>query len=131
MVFKDGGDVSFTTSTSGSDNIISATVTHKYREIKYAANSSVIASQLLANSSDTALTLIGGENVSITTVDSSNTALPAGTLMINALDTWRNVEAYNQTTLSRSSIGTAALKFSNDFIYSDDEVSIMWTEIDE
>ena len=131
LVFKDGGDVSFTTSTSGSDNIISATVTHKYREIKYAANSSVIASQLLANSSDTALTLIGGENVSITTVDSSNTALPAGTLMINALDTWRNVEAYNQTTLSRSSIGTAILKFGNDFIYSDDEVSIMWTEIDE
>lgn len=132
LVFKNGGDISFTTSTSGSDNIINATVTHKYREIKYATNSSATASQLLANSSATALTLIGGENVSITTVDSSNAALPAGTLMINALDTWRNVEAYKfQTTLSRSSIGTAILKFGNDFIYSDDEVSIMWTEIDE
>ena len=132
LVFKNGGDISFTTSTSGSDNIISATVTHKYREIKYAANSSTTASQLLANNSATALTLIGGENVSITTVDSSNEALPAGTLMINALDTWRNIEAYKfQTALSRSSIGTAILKFGNDFIYSDDEVSIMWTEIDE
>jgi hypothetical protein len=38
--------------------------------------------------------LVGGNNVSLAKVNSSGEDLPAGTLMINAEDTWRNIEAY-------------------------------------
>jgi len=52
--------------------------------------------------------------------------------MINAEDTWRNVEAYRFTsnTLSRSSIGTSSLLFSSDFLITNDELGLCWTEID-
>jgi len=45
---------------------------------------------LLANTVSTVLTLVGGDNVSL----SHNENLPEGTLTINAEDTWRNIEAY-------------------------------------
>jgi hypothetical protein len=52
--------------------------------------------------------------------------------MINAEDTWRNIEAYRFTsnTLSRSSIGSSSLQFSSDFLISNDELGLCWTEID-
>jgi len=49
---------------------------------------------LLANTVSTVFTLIGGANVSLSNVNASNENLPEGTLMINAEDTWRNIEAY-------------------------------------
>jgi len=43
------------------------------------------------------------------------------------------VQAYKfaSNTLSRSSIGNGALNFGNDFLFADNEVSIVWTEIDD
>jgi hypothetical protein len=53
--------------------------------------------------------------------------------MIHAEDTWRDIQAYKfaSNLLSRSSIGSAAMKFNDDFLYSNEELSISWTEIDD
>jgi hypothetical protein len=60
--------------------------------------------------------------------------LPDGTLMISAEDTWRNILAYRFTSnsLAQFSIGASApLKFTDDFLWSNEELGIAWTEIDE
>ena len=54
--------------------------------------------------------------------------------MISAEDTWRNILAYRFTSnlLAQSSIGASApLKFSDDFLWCNEELGITWTEIDE
>lgn len=133
LIFKNGGDISFTSSTDADQNkVIEAAVTHKYREIKF-QNSADNPTQLLGDNSNIALTLLAGTNVAISNVGANNQNLPAGTLMISAEDTWRNIQAYKfqSNILSRSSIGDGTLNFSNDFIFSDNEIAIMWTEIDE
>lgn len=134
LIFKDNGDLSFTLDTDVNNNpIILPTVTHKYRGVQfYTSSSAQSATALLANNVNTVLTLIGGTNVTLSNLDSLGQDLPDGTLMINAEDTWRNIEAYRfaNNLLSRSSIGTSQLNFSNDFILYDNELSITWTEID-
>lgn len=135
LIFKDNGDLAFTTSTDLSGNqVITPTVTHKYRAVQfYPTTAANAATPLLANSVNTALTLVGGTNVSLTNLNSLGEDLPDGTLVISAEDTWRNIEVYRfqSNLLSRSSIGSSQLNFNNDFIMSDNELGISWTEIDE
>ena len=131
LIFANGTDVGFTFSTNtNNEPVITPTITHKYRGVQfYPTYSSESPVALLANTVSTVLTLVGGDNVSL----SHNENLPEGTLTINAEDTWRNIEAYKfqSNLLSRSSIGDTTLKFSDDFLFGEDEVGIMWTEIDE
>lgn len=135
LVFANGTDIGFTSSTNNNNEIVlTPSITHRYRGIQffptYASESAVA---LLANNVNTALTLVGGANVTLTNIDASNQSLPAGTLMINAEDTWRDIQAYKFTSnlLSRSSIGSTAMKFNNDFLYAGEELGISWTEIDD
>jgi hypothetical protein len=75
---------------------------------------------------------VGGDNVTLTTTDGNGNPLDAGILKINAEDTWRAILAYKFAggEFSRSSIGSGSLKFSNDFIFANDEIGLCWTEID-
>lgn len=135
LVFANGTDISFATSTNLSNEIvITPSITHRYRPIQfYPSTDSQSATPLLANNVNTTFTLIGGTNVSITNVNSLGENLPNGTLMINAEDTWRDIQAYKfqSNVINRSSIQDAAMKFSDDFLYSSEELGIMWTEIDD
>lgn len=136
LTFKNGGDIAFTSSTDLNGNqVIEAEVTHKYRSIQFYPNlTSAEPVALLANSVSTILTLIGGTNVSLSNTNTLGEPLPDGTLMINAEDTWRNILAYRFTSnlLAQSSIGSGApLKFGDDFLWSNEELGIAWTEIDE
>lgn len=135
LVFKDGGDLAFTASTDLNGNsVITPEVTHKYRGVQfYTDSTSNSPVSLLANTVNTVLTLVGGVNVSLTNKNALNEDLPAGTLMINAEDTWRSIEAYRfqSNSLARASIGTSALYFGDDFIMSNNELGLMWTEIDD
>lgn len=136
LIFKDGGDLTFTTSTDLNNNqVIEAEVTHKYRSVQFYPNlTSAEPISLLANSVNTILTLVGGTNVSLSNTNALGEPLPDGTLMISAEDTWRNILAYRFTSnlLAQSSIGASApLKFSDDFLWSNEELGITWTEIDE
>lgn len=131
LVFANGTDAGFTFSTNiNNETVITPTITHKYRGVQfYPTSSSENPVVLLANNVSTFLTLVGGENVTLSTGQN----LLEGTLMINAEDTWRNIEAYKfqSNLLSRSSIGDTTLKFSDDFLFGGDEIGIVWTEIDE
>ena len=130
FVFANGTDVGFTFSTNNNEQVITPTITHKYRGVQfYPTSSSESPVSLLANTVNTVLTLVGGNNVTLST--SQN--LSEGTLIINAEDTWRNIETYKfQSNLfSRSSIGDTTLKFSDDFLFGGDEIGIVWTEIDD
>lgn len=136
LIFKDGGDISFTTSTDlNSNQVIQAEVAHKYRSVQFYPNlTSSEPVSLLANSVSTILTLIGGTNVSLSNTNLLGEPLPDGTLMISAEDTWRNILAYRFTSnlFAQSSIDASApLKFSDDFLWSNEELGITWTEIDE
>ena len=133
LVFADGTDVSLGVALNSSSNQLTVTpsITHKYRPISYKAPDAASATSLLANSSDGTFTLVSGTNV----VLSREANDPAGQLTISAYDTWRDVLAYkiqNSTlTSSASSISTSNLAFSNDFLWSNNELGIMWTEIDD
>ena len=134
LVFKDGGDIEFTNTTENGNIIIQAAVSHKYRAVQFYSNLDASeATPLLANNVNTILTLVGGANVSLSKIAPNGDDLPAGTVMINAEDTWRNIEAYRfqSNVLSRASIGSQQLNFSSDFIISNNELGITWTEIDE
>ena len=136
LIFKDGGDLAFTNSTDLNGNqVIEAEVTHKYRSVQFYPNlTSAEPISLLANSVNTILTLVGGTNISLSNVNALGESLPDGTLMISAEDTWRNILAYKFTSnlLAQSSIGSSApLKFGDDFLWSNEELGITWTEIDE
>lgn len=134
LVFKDGGDVEFTNTTENGNIIIQAAVSHKYRAVQFYSNLDASeATPLLANNVNTILTLVGGANVSLSKIAPNGDDLPAGTIMINAEDTWRNIEAYRfqSNVLNRASIGSQQLNFSSDFIISNNELGITWTEIDE
>lgn len=135
LIFANGTDIGFSSSTDANSNIVlTPSITHKYRGIQFfPTQTSESATSLLANTVNTVFTLVGGNNVTLTNVDSQNQNLPAGTLMIHAEDTWRDIQAYKFTSnlLSRSSIGSAAMKFNDDFLYSSEELSISWTEIDD
>lgn len=135
LVFKDGGDINFTSSTDLNGNIIlQSEVQHRYRAVQFYPNSDASDPiSLLANNVSTILTLVGGSNVSLSKVNALGEDLPDGTLMIHAEDTWRNIEAYKfqSNVLSRSSIGSNQLNFGSDFLMSNNELGISWTEIDE
>lgn len=134
LVFKDGGDVEFTNTIENGNIIIQAAVSHKYRAVQFYSNLDASeAIPLLANNVNTILTLVGGANVSLSKIAPNGDDLPAGTIMINAEDTWRNIEAYRfqSNVLNRASIGSQQLNFSSDFIISNNELGITWTEIDE
>ena len=136
LIFKNGGDLTFTNSTDLSGNqVIEAAVDHKYRSVQFYPNlTAVEPTALLANSVSTILTLVGGNNVSLANSNSLGEPLSDGTLIINAEDTWRNILAYKFTSnlLAQSSIGSSApLTFNDDFLWSNEELGIMWTEIDE
>jgi len=134
LVFNNGDDITFANSTNAQGHIIiTPTLTHKYRSIQfYPTLSSASATVLLANNVNTIFTLVGGTNVTLSTVADNNDPLPAGTLRIDAEDTWRQVQAYRNAsgTFSAASISDSILKFSSDFIWEDDELGIVWTEID-
>ena len=134
LIFKDGGDIEFTNTTENGNIIIQAAVSHKYRAVQFYSNLDASeATPLLANNVNTILTLVGGANVSLSKIAPNGDDLPAGTIMINAEDTWRNIEAYRfqSNVLNRASIGSQQLNFSSDFIISNNELGITWTEIDE
>lgn len=135
LIFSNGTDISFTTSSGqNGESIITPEITHKYRSVQfYPTLQSQEAVPLLANNVNNILTLIGGDNVSLSNVNSLGEDLPTGTLMINAEDTWRNVEAFRfqSNVLSRVSIGSNQLNFGDDFLMSNNELGITWTEIDE
>lgn len=135
LIFKDGGDIAFSSSTDlNNNNIISAVVTHRYRSIQFYSDITASeATPLLANNVSTILTLVGGTNVSLSKLNALGEDLPDGTLMINAEDTWRNIEAYKfqSNVLARASIGSSQLNFGSDFLMSNNELGISWTEIDE
>lgn len=135
LVFANGTDISFATSTNVSnETVITPSITHRYRAVQfYASPSSESATPLLANNVNTILTLVGGENVTISNLNALGENLPDGTIRINAEDTWRNVLAYKfqSNLLSRSSIGDTPLSFGDDFLWGDSELGIMWTEIDD
>ena len=129
LKFANGTDISFTSSTSNNEVVLTPSITHKYRAISFYANStSENATSLIETNATTTFTLVGGDNVTLST-----TNLPAGTLKISAEDTWRNVLAYKvqSNTLTQLSLGSAALNFGSDFLYSNNELGIMWTEIDD
>lgn len=135
LVFANGTDVSFQTSTNINDEtVITPNITHKYRSVQIYPNAdSASEIPILSSSVSTILTLIGGQNVSLSNLNSLGENLPDGTIMINAEDTWRDIQAYKfqSNLLGRSSIGSNALKFNDDFLYSNEELGIVWTEIDE
>lgn len=122
-----GTDISLTLSTEQDGTVVlTPSITHKYRPVQFFASPTAeSATALLPNNEDTILTLVGGENVTLQAGQTS------GTLIINAEDTWRDIQAYkfSNNVMSRSSI-PSALYFSNDFLYSDDELGLVWTEID-
>lgn len=131
-----GTDISLALAVNGTTNELELTpsITHKYRAVQFFGTSSAqSATVLIANNEDTILTLVAGDNIVLTHQDGSGQDLTDGTLAIHAEDTWRNVEAYKfiSNVMSRSSIQDAALKFSDDFLFSSDEVGLCWTEIDE
>lgn len=133
--FKDGTDFTFSVETeTNGDKTIKGSVTHKYRGVQFFPTlDSQSATPLLANNVNTAFTLIGGTNVSLSNTAINGDSLPAGTLMISAEDTWRDIQVYKfqSNLLSRSSIGTSIFKLDDDFIMVGDEVGISWTEIDD
>lgn len=135
LLFADGGDLSYTVTTNvAGDYVITPQVTHKYRSIQFYPNAnSSDPIPLLANTVNTIFTLVGGENVSLSNLDGQGQSLPDGTLMINAEDTWRNIEVYKfqSNLLTRASIGSSQLNFGDDFLISNNELGITWTEIDE
>ena len=135
LVFKNGGDIAFTNSTDASGNkIIEAAVTHKYRGIQfYAGPSSASATALLADSSNIAFTLVAGANITLSNTDSQGNSLTAGYLRIDAEDTWRSIIANQMISgsLISASTGTSSLIFSDDFLWDDNEIGIVWTEIDD
>ena len=135
LKFLNGTDISLSLSENATTKEIEVTpsITHKYRPVQFYATSTASSSiSLLANSVDTALTLVAGDNITLTHQDSNNTDLPAGTLVIHAEDTWRNIEAYKfvNNSLTRSSIGNNKLKFDDSLLIVGDELGICWTEID-
>ena len=122
-----GTDISLTL-TTGQDGVVTLTpsIVHKYRPVQFfTSESAESATALLSNNENTIFTLVGGENV---TLEAGQTS---GTLIINAEDTWRDIQAYkfNNNVMSRSSI-SSALYFGSDFLYSEDELGLVWTEID-
>lgn len=129
-----GTDISLSLSEDENNNILlTPSITHKYRSIQFLSDSTQeLPTSLIQSDSDTVLTLVGGDNVILTNVDANDDPLPAGTLVIHAEDTWRNVEAYRfqSNILTRSSIGSAILKFGSDFLYTEEEIGLCWTEID-
>lgn len=135
LVFANGTDISFTASTNANqETVITPSITHRYRAVQFYANStSESFTPLLANNVNTALTIVGGNNVSISTKNAAGEDLPQGTIKINAEDTWRNILAYKfqSNRLSRSSIEDNSLSFGDDFLWGDSELGIMWTEIDD
>lgn len=139
LVFSDGTDISFNSSTNANDDIIiTPSITHKYRSVQfYSTKQAASPTSVLANNVSTILTLIGGDNVSLSNVNSNNEALPEGTIVINAEDTWRDIQAYGvqSGSLARASLNST-LNFNNDFLLSTNqsgvvELGIMWTEVDE
>lgn len=128
-----GTDISLALSTVSGEVVLTPSITHKYRPISYSATDASTPVNIINTSDATVFNLIGGENVTLSTQDANGQNLPAGHLRINSENTWRAVEAYKfaTNTLSRSSIGTAALKFSDDLIWSENELGICWTEIDD
>lgn len=128
-----GTDVNLTLATSNGVTTLTPSITHKYRPVQFLATASSSPTNLINTGDSTTLTLVGGENVSLRNTASNGDPLSAGTLVIDAEDTWRAVEAYKfvSNVMSRSSIGVATLKFSNNFIWTDNEIDLCWTEIDE
>lgn len=68
---------------------------------------------------------IKGTGATIVTTDGS------GNIVISSDNTWRNVTSYKPgATLSKSTIGSKPLSFSDSFGFEDDEIDLMWAEID-
>lgn len=132
--FLNGTDISLAVASVTGGITITPSITHKYRPVQFFATSaSQSATSLLTNSESTALTLVAGDNITITHQDALNSNLPDGTIAIHAEDTWRDVQAYrfSSNTLTRSSINALALKFDDSLLITNDEIGVCWTEIDE
>lgn len=129
--FIEGNDIDIALSLVENTLTITPSIVHKYRPVQFVNGETNTV--LLQNSTDTVLTLIAGDNISILNTDINSDPLPDGNIIISAEDTWRNIEAYKfqGNLMTRSSIGSAVLRFNDDFILSQEEIGLCWTEIDE
>lgn len=127
-----GDDITLTLADNNGVVELTPAITHKYRPIQFYNINDVDPTVLIGTAADTYLSLVAGNNISFRNTTPTGEALAAGTLVIEAEDTWRNIQAYvyRANLMSQESIGDAVLKFNNDFLFSDNELGICWTEID-
>lgn len=126
------GDLAITKSVTASGITYTGSLTHKYKAISIKNGTETQATAISGNTAS-AITLVGGNNVTLSKDGDNN-------LKIAATNTWRNVSAYTLTGTSSSevlntSVGTADLAFGNEFIWSSSandaagEIKLVWTEI--
>ena len=127
-----GTDINLALNVNNGALEITPQITHKYRPVQFYNNTQDPTVSIGAGDNGY-LTLIAGDNITLSNKDSNNNDLAAGSIKITAADTWRNIEAYayRNGSLSRSSIGDSILRFSEDFLISDNELVLSWTEVDE
>lgn len=136
--FVGGTDLNITGSVAGNVLTVSSSLTHKYKEINFFANTIATQAFLSSGNTTTNLDIYAGNNIEFKNDNSKFT--------INAINTWRSVSAYKLDTLNdgnssndnieailnntpSSSLGTNALKFGDEFVYDGDEIKLVWTEI--
>jgi hypothetical protein len=127
-----GTDISLTLADKNGTLELTPSITHKYRPIQFYNASDSNATSVLVNTDSEAFSLVAGSNITFRNTTAQGGALTKGTLVIEATDTWRDIQAYAfaSNAMTQASIGTTALKFNNDFIWSSNELGICWTEID-
>lgn len=127
-----GTDITLTLANNNGVVELTPAITHKYRPIQFYNANDANPTVLIGTAADTYLSLVAGSNVSFRNTTPLGEALTAGTLVIEAEDTWRNIQAYTYRAnlFAQESIGDAVLKFNNDFLFSENELGICWTEID-
>lgn len=129
------GDLSITKTATAAGITYNGSLTHKYKAISIKNGVETQATPISGNTVS-AITLVGGNNITLSKDGESN-------IKIAATNTWRNVSAYTLTgnasseVLSSSSVGTADLAFGSEFVWNADansasgEIKLVWTEIDE
>ena len=137
LKFVNGTDVTFTLAVeelTPNELTITPSITHRYRPVSFYAQSDSQSSIPLLNNSETqALTLVAGNNISLTHQGENGANLDTGFLVINAEDTWRDIQVYrfSGNSFVQTSIGNSVLKFDNSLIIdTNNEIGIGWTEID-
>lgn len=133
LAFANGTDISLTGSIANNILTITPAITHKYKKVSFQNSTSTNA---IGSSGDTSAEITFKAADANTEFSFSNNVVT-----LKTINTWRNVEAFRLDHLNDgnsgndvatnvlTSIDTYSLKFSSDFAWDNNEINIMWTEI--